>query len=114
MTESPFGGLSYIGSENEAVTVDVTAQGTAQMVDYTLDGASQPLPAGQKITFSLKRKPGNAPTLLQIDFDFSNPAGGRYEVVLTSVNGYPGNASPRTVEQFGANPDSRTYIFNIQ
>ena len=114
MTENPFGGLSYIGSENEMATINVTAQGTVQLVDYTLDGASHPLPAGQRIVFPLKRKPGNAPTILQINFDFSNPAGGSYEVVLTSVIGYPGSASPRTIEQFGSNPDSRTYIFNVQ
>lgn len=111
MTENPFGGLSYIGSENETATINVSAQGTVQIVTYTLDGASHPLPAGQSIVFPL-RKPG--PTILQINFDFSNPAGGSYEVVLTRVNGYPGNASPRTIEQFGSNPDSRTYIFNVQ
>lgn len=114
MTENPFGGLSYIGSENETATINVTAQGTVQIVEYTLDGAIHPLSAGQGIVFTLHRKPGNEPTILQINFDFSNPAGGSYEVSLTSVDGYPGNASRRTIEQFGSNPDSRTYIFNIQ
>ena len=113
MTENPFGGLSYIAIENETATVSVTAQNTVQLVVYTLDGASHPLPAGERITFVLKKKPGNQPTILQINFDFSNPAGGRYDVVLTSVDGYPGNASPRTIEQFGPNPDSRTYIFAV-
>ena len=114
MTESPFGGLSYIGSENETATIAITAHGTVQLVDYTLDGASHPLPAGQQIVVTLRKKPGNDPTILQINFDFSNAAGGSYDVVLISVNGYPGNASPRAIEQFGSNPDSRTYIFNVQ
>jgi len=113
MTENPFGGLTYDCSENETAIVNVTAQNTVQLVEYTLDGATDKLPAGKQITFVLKKKPGNQPTILQIDFDFSNKAGGRYDVVLTSVDGYPGNASPRTIEQFGQNPDSRTYIFNV-
>lgn len=104
----------YRGQENESVTVTVEAQNTNHLVTYTLEGVSQQLPQGQPINFSLKRKPGNGPTLLKLNFDFSVPAGGSYRVVVKDVQGYPNNESWRIWEQTGSLVVIKDYKFFVQ
>lgn len=114
MTESPFGSISYVGMENETATISVTAEGTVQLMTYNVDGGgSQPLPAGQ-VTLTLKKKADGSPTIVQLVGTFSNPAGGKYQVVVKSVDGYQGNASPRTYKQIGSVPVIQDYLFDVQ
>ena len=82
MQEVDHNNLEYKGSAGEPVTVTVTPNGTTQLVAFTLDGNSQPLPPGGKIRFNLKNASGQQ-TTLQLVLDFN--ANGSYEVVVENV-----------------------------
>jgi hypothetical protein len=84
MRETSHDDLRYSGQEGETVTVTVDAQNTVQMVEYTLDGNTQSLPAGQSIQFQLH----SGTNVLQMVFD-SAPAGGTYRVVVRTVENEP-------------------------
>ncbi len=115
MTESPFGSISYVGKENEVATINVTAEGTFLLMTYKVDGgAAQPVLAGQAITLTLKKKADGSPTVVQLVGDFSDPAGGKYVVVVKNVDGYPGNASSRTYPQIGSVLVIKDYLFDVQ
>jgi hypothetical protein len=86
MRETSHDDLRYSGQQGEAVTVTVAAQDTVQMVEYTLNGATQPLPAGQSIQFQLHA----GTNVLQMVFD-SAPAGGTYRVGVRTVTNEPDN-----------------------
>jgi hypothetical protein len=82
---------------------------------YNVDGAgSQPLPAGQVIALTLKKKADGSPMIVQLVGNFSNPAGGKYKVVVKSVDGYPDKASPRSYKQIGSVPVIQDYLFDVQ
>ena len=109
MRETDPSGLTYEGAKNLNVTVTVTEQNTNFLVNYTLDGASKTLPPGQAINFPLK--PDGSATNLQFNFRFSQPTGGKYEVVVSPVQGYPNDQRPRTFKQQGSIPVIIDYTF---
>jgi hypothetical protein len=72
----------YKGAPGEAVTINVTAHGTAHMVTYNLNDVSHALPAGTPITFNLGDSSGDL-TRLQIIMDYNSV--GSYEIVIKNV-----------------------------
>lgn len=109
MRETDPSGLTYEGAKNLNVTVAVTEQNTNFMVNYTLDGVTKTLPKGQVISFALK--PDGSATNLQFNFRFSTKTNGKYEVVVSPVEGYPGALRPRTFKQQGSIPVIIDYTF---
>ena len=107
-----FDDMRYEGSDGEAVTVTVTPVNTVQLVTFTLEGVSRPLPPGQSIRFTLHTKSGGKPTVLQINFDFTDDSGGSYRVGLREVEDEPGNESVYTVN--GPPLAIRTFRFFVQ
>lgn len=84
MREIDHNNLEYAGAPGEKVTIRITAHGTTQMVNYTLDGgAPKPLKSGDPIEFNLKNAAGQR-TDLQLILDFN--AQGSYEVVVENVS----------------------------
>lgn len=84
MQETSHDDLRYTGLDGESVIVTVEAHDTVQMVEYTLNGATQPLAAGESINFQLH--PGA--NVLQLNMD-SVPAGGTYRVGVRTVTNEP-------------------------
>lgn len=70
--------LRYSGAQGEEVTVTVEPRGTVMVVTYTLNGRSQALRQGESITCQV-------PSVLQLNLDYSNPAGGSYRVGVKKV-----------------------------
>ncbi len=113
MTTIDFDDLRYSGRDGEEVTVTVAPEGTVQLVTFTLDGDTRPLPPGQSIRFTLRRKPGGALTVLQMNFDFTDKVnGGRYRVGLKRVEEEPNNESVYTVA--GTTLTTRIFRFSVQ
>jgi len=104
--------MRYAGRDGEVVTVTVDPDNTVQMVAYTLDGHTQPLTAGETISFTLNRKPDNGPTVLQMNFDFTDDSGGSYRVGLKSVEGKPDQESVYNVN--GPPYTIRNYRFFVE
>lgn len=98
MTIIDFDDMRYAGHDDEQVTLTVEPQDTVQIVAYTIDGETRPLKPGETISFTLRRKSDNGPTVLQMTFDFTDDNGGSYRVGLKSVNGEPDNESVYTVD----------------
>jgi hypothetical protein len=107
-----FNDMRYAGRDGEEVNVTVEPDNTVQLVEYTLDGDTHPLPPGQSIQFTLRRKPGGEPTILQMTFDFTDDNGGSYTVKLRIVEDRPGNESVYTVT--GPPLDGRIFRFFVQ
>ena len=82
MRERDHNNLEYEGAPGEDVTVDVTADGTTHLVEFTLDGETSPLNEGQPIQFKLKNASGQM-TDLQLVLDFDHQ--GTYDVVVENV-----------------------------
>jgi len=97
MNEISHDGLRYSGQQGESVTVTVEAQNTVSMVVYTLNGVTQPLPAGQSIQFQL----GAGTTTLQLVLD-SAPSGGTYRVVVRTVSNEANNECVHTWTHLGS------------
>jgi hypothetical protein len=66
------------------------------------------------ITLKLNKKADGSPMIVQLIGNFSNPAGGKYKVVVKNVDGYPDSASPRTYKQIGSVPVIQDYLFDVQ
>lgn len=97
----------YQGPSGETATITVTATNTKHMVTYSLNNApAVKLLQGQALQFPI-------PANLLMVFAYDNPSGtgGSYTVALKDVEGYPDKKSPRTYEQLGATPDTKTYTF---
>jgi uncharacterized lipoprotein NlpE involved in copper resistance len=106
--------LRYAGRPGEPVTIRVEAQDTSHLVEYTLDGVTQPLTKGTPITFRLKNTAGER-TDLQIVLDFNGE--GSYEVVIESVTGCPKDTAHRNrcVDTWDGPPlTGGTYAFFVE
>ena len=114
MTELDHDDLRYAGEDGEEVTVTVEPLNTVQLVTYTLNGASHALPNGKSVTFKLKKKTGDAPTVLQMNFDYSNPSGGKYKVVVLNVENEQDNKCVHTFKQRGSLLSIKDFRFFIQ
>ena len=78
MREIELDTFRYVGSAGENVTVTVTPKDTSPIINYTLNGQSGSLHLGQSISCQV-------PSVLQLDLDYSNPAGGSYRVGVKRV-----------------------------
>lgn len=92
-----FDDMRYAGRDGETVVVSVRPTNTVQLVTYTLEGVSHPLPLGETVRFILQVKPGGAPTVLQMVFDFTDNEGGSYRVGLEEVKDEPDDEAVYTV-----------------
>lgn len=70
--------LRYAGTQGERVTVTVEPRNTSLIVNYTLNGQSLALRQGESIACQV-------PSVLQLNLDYSNPAGGSYRVGVKRV-----------------------------
>jgi uncharacterized lipoprotein NlpE involved in copper resistance len=86
MVETSHDDLRYTGQDGEPVIVTVEAHDTVLMVDFTLDGATQSLAAGDSINFQLH----TGTNALQLNMD-SVPPGGSYRVAVQTVTNEPDN-----------------------
>lgn len=76
--------LRYSGPPGEQVTVKVEAQGTTHLVEYTLEGETQPLAEGDDITFTIVKKPSDDSMKLQLVLDYE--PNGTYVVTVMNVS----------------------------
>jgi hypothetical protein len=106
-----FDDMRFSGTDGESVTITVTPQDTVQIVVFTLNGVSTPLPPGQSITFTLKKKSDGTPSVLQMTFDFTDDDGGSYRVGLRTVQGEPDNECVYTID--GPPFAARTFRFFV-
>jgi hypothetical protein len=112
MTEEPLGTLFYLGKKNESVTVTVTPQNTTQLVEYTLNGSTNPFPSNGVLNFNLNND--GSTTTLQLVFDFNSPSGGSYIVGVRTVTNYPDGESVREWLQAGSAKLIKDYVFDTQ
>jgi len=82
MRELDHDNLEYEGAPGESASVKITANGTTQIVAYTLNGVSQALGANGLIQFNLKNSSGQR-TDLQLILDYN--ANANYDVVVELV-----------------------------
>lgn len=113
MTELDHDDLRYSGAEGEEVTITVEPTNTVQLVTFTLAGESHALPAGETITFNLEKQDNDAPVVLQLNMDFSNPTGGRYRVVVLNVENEEGNECVHVFKQRGSLISIKDYRFFV-
>ena len=104
--------LDLAGADNEQITVQTGATGTAYSVAYDLDGEGDALP--KLFHFTLRKDPGNQNVmLLVLFFIFSQAGGGRYDIAVSGSKGGP--TAHYTVAQV-ASEDSNTiaFTFNVK
>ena len=89
MIELDHDDLRYAGQAGEQVTVTVVPQSTIQLVFFTLQGQTKPLPPGTPISFTLQKQAGDQPMVLQLDLDFTGA--GSYRVGVRTVTNEDGN-----------------------
>ena len=109
MKQTDSDGLTYEGAKSEVVMITVEEQNTNFLVNFTLDGKTDTLKKGAVINFALK--PDGMATNLQFNFRFSNPTGGRYQVVVSPVEGFPNSERPKSFKQQGSLPVIIDYAF---
>lgn len=108
MTENDHDDLSYNGTAGETVTVIVQAQGTNQMVVYSLKGAPVvPWPAGGTLQFQLD--PGLNRLRLTIDCNTDN---GSHQVTVRTVQNEANNECVH-VWPCGENPVQANFRFFV-
>lgn len=105
--------LRYAGTQGEAVTVTVTPQNTAPIINFVLDGQSGALQPGGVI-------PCRVPSRLQLSLDFSNQSGGSYRISVRTVSNCARaaannvqNECVRTVRQVGSLGDVLDFSFLV-
>jgi hypothetical protein len=113
MRELDHDDLRYSGRIGEEATVTVEPQNTVQLVTYTLKGVQHSLPPGQSITFNLESQAGGQPVVLQMNFDYSNPNGGRYRVVVRRIENEENNECVHVFKQRGSNLSIKDYRFFV-
>jgi hypothetical protein len=98
--------LDLDGANHEAITVAVTASGTANVVAYNLDGA-----VWHGGTFNLNQA-AHDPSILVMFFTFSGGSGGVYTIVVTGSGG--GDTSTYQVIQLpGQASNAVAYTFDV-
>lgn len=75
--------VTYEGDDGENVTITITPPSNAPPIrNYKLDGATKSL-TGNTINFTLRRKPNDTPTVLQLVMDYNGA--GSYRLVVRNV-----------------------------
>ncbi|HXQ32729.1 MAG TPA: hypothetical protein VN843_01785 [Anaerolineales bacterium] len=106
--------LDLEGANGEQITIDVKASGTKRLVSFTLNGATDSLPAeggNSQIRFGLN-KAQNDPVILTMLFTFSESDGGNYD--LTASGSAGGQVAHHSVTQFFGIPgDAITFTIDV-
>lgn len=88
--------LTYEGDDGEPVTLIITPPPNAPpILNYKLDGETYSL-TGDTISFKLKRKPNDAPMILQLVMDYNDE--GSYRLVIGSVENEANDECVQTLD----------------
>ncbi len=98
--------LDLQAPDKSTINVEVTAEGTVPMVNYSLNGEAR---VATSFSFQLD-KAKNDPAILVLLFSFSNPDGGVYNIKVTGSGGI---SSHFTVRQTGMPVATIAYTFDV-
>jgi hypothetical protein len=105
--------LDLEGADGEKITVEVSSNGTRNLVSYTLDGQTSSLSdqSTSSLSFVLN-KAQHDPSVLTMLFTFSEPDKGNYDLAVSGSAG--GQTSHYSVTQFFGIPgDSISFTIDV-